>query len=273
MIKGKRFSLVYLDRTEPVKDSQRFRNRLVAYYRDHLYERYNDVTVKVLQKEAGIEVPYFHGFSVTDVLKKNELRDVLDSITLIYKTILVRRNTELANDWKLFVVRCLQEENVGYQLDDACGVHYFVDEEFERNRYSTLQALEDPELSGVRAAFEDAYRHLDSSPTDSKASVRSMFEALEILVKQMVKTKNLNKWIVENTLKDLAKETLATDETEKQVISEMFDGFALWVNGLHNYRHGQPDEAPVSPSEEVTIYSLSSGTSFLRLLLEIKRKI
>ncbi len=275
MSQGQRFSLLYLDRNEPVRDSQRFRNRLVAFYWEKLDKEHKTDIQNILKIEAGIEIPYVArvGFMSSEVLKKNEIRDVLDSITLIYQCLYKKKFSRLAIEWKEFVDRCLKEENVGYQLDAKCGVHYFVDEEFERNRFSTLIALNDPELLGIKSAYEDAYRHLDNSPPDTKASARSIFEAIEILVKQLVQTSNLNKWVLENSLKEIALDKLARDETERNVISKMFDGIGLWIDGMHNYRHGQPEHQPVAPSEELTVYMLSSGSSFLRLLLEIRKKI
>lgn len=271
---GQRFSLLYLDRGEPVRDSRRFRNRLKAFYWERLYGDHKDAIKNILQMEAGIEIPFLqnHGWMVSDVFTKNDLRDVLDSITLIYQCLQKRGRSPTGHEWKSFVTRCLKEENVGYQLDAECGVHYFVDEEFERNRFSTLTALNEPELQGVKAAYEDAYRHLDDAPPDTKASARSIFEAIEILVKQLVQTKNLNKWVLENTLKTMALDVLAKDNTERAVITNMFDGFGIWVDGMHNYRHGQPEHEPVAPSVELVVYMLSSGSSFLRLLLEIRGK-
>ena len=271
---GQRFSLIYLNRDEPTRDSQRFRNRLDAFYWDKLHKSHKDEIKKILQSEAGIEIPYLRnfGFNISDVFKKNDLRDVLDSITLIYRCLKTNGWPNLANDWKSFVARTLREENVGYQLDAECGVHYFVDEEFERNRFSTLAALNNPDHSGVKAAYEDTYRHLDNTPPDTKAAARSIFEALEILTKQLVNTKNLNKWVLENTLQELALDALAHDETERLVIGNMFNSFGEWVDGMHSYRHGQPEVEPVAPSEELVVYMVSSGSSFLRLLLEVWKK-
>jgi len=275
MNQGQRFSILYLDRGEPVRDSKRFRNRLAAFYWEKLHKSCKENIKAILQKEAGIEIPFIQnfGFDLSGFFKKNELRDILDAITLVYQALKAKGWPNLADEWKAFVGRCLREENVGYQLDTECGVHYFVDEEFERNRFATLAVLNSPDLQGVKAAYEDAYKYMDNTPPDTKASARSIFESLEILVKQLVKTKNLNKWILENTLKDAAIKVLAKDETERKVISEMFDGFGRWVDGMHNYRHGQPENEPVAPSEELAVYMLSSGSSFLRLLVELKGKI
>lgn len=275
MNEGKRFSLVYLDRTAPVRDSIRFRNRLAAYYGEHLYKNHDSNIMKEIRRETGSEIPYFSnsGYSVSEFFKQNEQRDILDSVTLIYRTLSDSAYKQRAEHWKSFVSRTFKEENLGYKLDAHGGVHYYVDEEFERNRYSTLSVLKDSQYTSVRTAYEDAYRHLDNNPIDSKAAVRSIFESLEILVKQMVDTKNLNKWVVENTLKEICLSPYENDKTATKVVAEMFDGFAHWVDALHNYRHGQGEEQPVAPTEGIAIYVLSSGSAFLRWLIGINNNI
>jgi len=226
MNEGMRFSLLYLDRSEPLKDSKRFRNRLAAYYWESLDKYHEKRITHSIQLEIGAELPFIvASYSVPEFFKKNELRDLLDSITVIYKTLVSSNLQESADKWKGFVSRALSEENLGYQLDEKCGVHYFVDEEFERNRFSTLIALDNPRYSAVRTAYDMAYQYLDAQPMDAKGAVRSIFESIEILVKQMVDTINLNKWVVENTLKEKCLACYASDDTAKKVMTKMFDGF------------------------------------------------
>ena len=275
MDEGKRFSLIYLDRSTPLKDSQRFRNRLAAYYKENLHEHHCEKIKKEIEKEIGVEVSYksYFGWDLPGLFKKVEFRDVLDSITTIFQAMGGSSGNRLAGNWMEFVSRVLSEENMGYRLDSQCGVHYHVDEEFERNRFSTLSVLENPKYGASMAAYEDAYRYMDSNPPGTKATVRSMFESLEILVKQIVKTRNLNKWIVENTLKEKCLKLYGNDETAIKTVSELFNGFAKWVNALHNYRHGQKSDEPVAPSEEVAVYVLSSGSSFLRWLISLNNAL
>jgi len=172
MKEGERFSLVYLDRSTPLKDSERFRNRLASYYNENLYEFYDDETIRIIKRETGAELPYMqaYGYSLEDFFQKNELRDVLDSITLIFQ-ILSNRGTTDATNWLSFVGRALSEESMGYRLDAKGGVHYHVDEEFERNRFSTLSFLENPKYKGTRAAYEDAYRYMDSHPPEERKKI------------------------------------------------------------------------------------------------------
>jgi hypothetical protein len=271
MNNGMRFSLLYLDRSEYLKDSKRFRNRLAAFYDEYLDEFYKDDIAKLIELEIGAEVPSSIGYyRVSAFLKSAELRDLIDSITVIYKALSANAYSGQAPDkWKEFVARALSEENLGYQLDEKCGVHYFVDEEFERNRYSTLLVLDNSRYSSIRTAYDMAYQYLDNHPMDTKGALRSIFESIEILVKQMVDTKNLNKWVVENTLKEKCLSCYESDATAKTVLSKMFDGFAQWVDSIHNYRHGQADTHPVAPPVNIAVYALSSGTAFLRWLIEL----
>jgi hypothetical protein len=268
--KGKRFSLLYLQRGTPARDSQRFRNRLAAYYWEYLHDKCDDRIRKGLQREAGIEVPIGpYSYITTDVFKKGELRDVLDAITIVFQELVSDTRPQTAESWKSFVARTLQEENVGYSVDEKCGVHYFVDEEFERNRASTLSVLNSNRYTGVRAAIDDAYRHMDNASPDTKAAVRSIFEALEILVKQMVETKNLNKWVIENKLKEKCLSLFGGDPVAKNVVGKLFESISQWVDALHDYRHGQAAEEPVAPNEQMTIHILSTGSSYIRWLAQM----
>jgi hypothetical protein len=175
----------------------------------------------------------------------------------------------MAMNWMSFVSKVLHEENVGYSLDDQCGVHYFIDEDFERSRMSTLKVLESSRYSGVKAAFDDAFRHMDSDPQDTKASIRSIFEALEILVKLMVETKNLNKYVVENSLKNKCLVLFNEDPVSKKVVNCFFNTIAQFVDALHNYRHGQAIDEPVSPSEQLTIFIISTVSSYIRWIAQM----
>jgi len=262
---GELFSRVYLERGAPLQDSPRFRNRLDAYLGGHAAD-HRDLSA-FLRREAGLIVRFPGYYDFTALFTNEPIEHVLDVITLIWKYfVLTYQNRRVADAWHAFVSRALREENMGYQLDERCGVHYFVDEEFERNRVSTLACLETPRYSGVRTAFEAAHGHLDAAPIDTKASVRSAFEALEILARLMDPTsKNLNKYMVENRLKPLALAGV-TLPSEADTVSKLFDGLALIVDGLHNYRHGQPAEQPIAPSLTITIYVISTVASALRWL-------
>ncbi|MCJ7508275.1 MAG: hypothetical protein MUO85_06035, partial [candidate division Zixibacteria bacterium] len=129
MEKGKKFSLLYLDRSKTLRDSKRFRNRLAAYYQENLQDSKEGSIMSAIQLEIGAEVPVAVGisyYSVTKFFKESELRDLLDSITVIYKLLKKSSFYYVPEGWKNFVVRAMSEENLGYRLDDEGGVHFFV---------------------------------------------------------------------------------------------------------------------------------------------------
>jgi len=290
---GEVFARLYLERGAPVQDSLFFRNRLEAYLVANHFKDYGELS-NYLKQESGLVVAasylekshsFFYNFP--EFFAKTRIELVLGAITLIWRFLrnkyVNRTKTGTtgnpdglvypkAEAWHGFVARALREENMAYSLDEKCGVHYFVDEEFERNRVSVVKCLEAPRYSGVRAAFEATHGYLDAQPSDTKASVRAAFEAIEILARLMEpQSKNLNKWLVENKLKALALSS-TTDATEADTIGKVFDGLALLIDGLHNYRHGQGVQQPVAPSLTFSVYVISVAAAALRWLVEIDSK-
>lgn len=286
---GELFTHAYLERGDTAEDGELFRRRLGGYVQSKLYKDHAKLN-SFLKLETGLTVKvtalkygaynHFEEFFVSIPIQK-----LLDIITLIWRFLWgnhaisravngkITRICNEAENWHAFVTRVFNEENLGYMLDARCGVHFLVDEEFERNRASLISCLDFDRYAGVKEAFENSHRYLDSSPPDTKASVRAMFESIEILVKLMVETKNLNKWIVESTLKEKVLTVFGDDETARNTVSLSFDGFANWVHGLHNYRHGQGKEGPVAPPLDFTIYVLSSGAAFLRWLAGLDQEL
>jgi hypothetical protein len=205
----------------------------------------------------------------------------LDVITLVYRYFSTRSDKGdfaysidrgHAARWKDFVARALIEEHVGYTLDQLCGVHYLIDSEFQYNRSATLRGLGDARYGAVLAAFETAHDYLDPSRLDTKAAVRSMFEALEIQTKLMVTTNNLNRSCAQNALKNLALAALDGDPVAQKVVDATFMSFGVWIDGIHMYRHGQGTTEPVAPPIELAVHILSLGSSYLRLLVDIDQK-
>ena len=223
-----RFSQIYLERGEPVKDSERFRRRLCGYYIRNLHHAMNEALSRYAEERLGIVIGYTPKHTELFFIRA-DIRDILDIVTFIYafSLHLERQHfstTRFAQLWHDHVSLALKEENMGYRLDDSGVVHYHIDEEFERNRVSTIAALGDVRYTSVLEAYNSAYRHMDH-PMDTKAAVRSMFEALEILAKKMVDTSNLNKWLLENDRSPLRAKffSLHGTSTNQKVVSGMLE--------------------------------------------------
>ena len=161
----------------------------------------------------------------------------------------------------------MREENVGYRVDEDCIVHYFVDEDFERRRVATVSVLSHPALASAKQAFDEAFRNLDGVPRDTKAAIFYIFEAVEVLARQIdAKASRLTKNLAKDSLPKLCLANFAGHVTEKKVLEEMLEALGYWADALHGYRHGQAEELPGKPSEELAVYAISTGSAHIRWL-------
>lgn len=180
------------------------------------------------------------------------------------------RSTQ-AEGWREFVERVMREENIAYRIDDAGGIHPAVDIEFEHSKESLVRGLSDPRYAAVRAALEEAHRALGVEHRNTKSAVRAMFEALEILTKLMVPgATRLDDATVKRDLASIVRVAYSADQVARSSAGVMMEGLAKWVNSLHIYRHGQGTEEPTAPPLGFAIHVVSSGSAWLRLLLEIQ---
>jgi hypothetical protein len=273
---GQRFSQVYLERGLAGRDSSRFRERLAAYHSESLSKEIgNHAVASTIRRELGVKVTGIYDYDFDKFWRECTVRDLLDSITIVWNLARNRRHTsgELADRWLHFVRRALAEENLGYRVDDQGGVHYFVDEEFERNRVATLSVLGAAKYRAVLDAFESAHRHLDSDPPDTKASVRSAFEAMEILAKLIAggRIARLGPPEVEQVLKPLARAAYGSDAVASDAANQLLNGLSDWINAAQPYRHGQAVQEPTAPPIELAVSMLSMGATYLRWLIELSQ--
>jgi hypothetical protein len=107
-----------------------------------------------LRQEGGLVIGTFYSdkhntafFNFNQFFTGSPIELVLSAITLVWRYLkanhqqpVTRQDRSIgyiypkASAWRDFVNRSLREENVGYVADAECGIHFFVDEEFERNR-------------------------------------------------------------------------------------------------------------------------------------------
>jgi leucyl-tRNA synthetase len=150
-------------------------------------------------------------------------------------------------------------------------VHYLVDEQFQATRASILKVLEEPRYGGVRAAFEDAYKHFDRD--DTKAAVRSMYEALEILAKLLKPgSPRLTKELVNDLRKQYSNRYDPKDEAARTAYNALFDAMVPFAVGLHVYRHGQAAQTAIAPDEITSVNVLNTGAAHIRWLIDLDIK-
>jgi len=268
MIEGQRFSQVYLNQGTQINDSERMRNRISAFHSD-LRDDDRHKIVELIHIETGAKVPFMGTyFSLTRFVEKCPIRDLLDAITIIYRYFLAGGQTRRSQAWHAFVTRVFKEENLGYRLDEKGGVHFFIDEEFERNRSTLISLL--AQQPSVLSAFEKAYNFLDRDPPDTANSIRAIFEAMEILYKHIINAQGkdrLNSVGVQKKLKPLLQEKYSDSEVVSTATDHLMDGLCDWLDAGHMYRHGQKTDEPQAPPLEYAVLYVSQGASYLRFLL------
>lgn len=277
---GQLFSRKYLKPENLLQDDKKFRIRLGSFVSNNISADHTPLR-NYIKVEGGFTVHY--GVSGPDYerfFSELNISDALDSITLVWQFLQSKRGSsyrsypyeQQAEIWRVFVERVFREEHLGYRVDEKCLVHYFVDEEFEHTRKSVISSLTAPRYGAVKEAFDKAHSYLDMQPQDTKASVRSAFEAVEILVKLMIpEAQNLNKGMIEKRLKPLVL-VHASTPTDRQMQEKLLDSLGFFVDSIHLYRHGQGVDDPIAPPIDIAIYVLSSIASVLRWMAAIDNK-
>jgi hypothetical protein len=98
----------------------------------------------LVPRELGVDFVWSgHGANWPAFLKQIDVCDLLDLITLTYRFLTAKkrfgmRNPSANERWVAEMRRIFEEENFGYTVDDAGGVHYRLDEEFARNLLGLL---------------------------------------------------------------------------------------------------------------------------------------
>jgi hypothetical protein len=268
-----RFSQIYITQGTPVTDNERMRNRLGAYtWEFHHSER--AAIVNRIHKVTGAKVPVIVStFSLPTFMETAAIRDVLDSITIIFKYFSIESvNKYQAIKWCDFVSNVFKEENLSYSMNKLGGVRFHQDLEFERNRVTTISNLDGQ--TAVKEAFDKAYDFLNHEKQDTASAIRAIFEAIEIFYKHLVKAEGkerLSAYNINKTLKPVLQEHLSSKPVELKATMHILDGLSDWIDSGHMYRHGQKLDETEKPSIEFTVMYISQGASYLRFLLTLSK--
>lgn len=272
---GRRFSQVYLRPDALLPESKRARRRMghvVAHYMDR------DTFGVVLAKKLGIPVPsnYRYGDYWPSIMEKLELRDFLDTITVLYQTLdnkfqpersRVTRERLLQEAREIF-----EEEQIAYQIDDQGGVHLKIDAAFEGERASLISGLGDARYNNVRSNLDATFRALDETPPDYKGAVRAIFSAAEGLFKLIFsKPLQMNTAEIQARLKPAIDRIYADNTPALRSSHKQVESLRDWVDGAHVYRHESGTEEPSPPPAETAVLIVSQGMAFIRWLVAIDR--
>ena len=266
-----RYSQLYIQFDALLQDSPRARNRLASLLR---IIRADERMGLVIQSALGVRIHSdgVHWVYWEQFITKTDLRDVLDTITEVYK-FLVRADRLRAILWLKETRAIFAQEHLAYEIDEDAIVHPAVDREFQRNRVSVISGLQLPRYANVLQSFERVSDELSADPPHGKEAWRACFSAVEGLFRLMFPASpRLTSTEVETRLRPVLRRVYAADATGLRAAQALASSFRDWVDATHNYRHEPGSEEPAEPPLAVAILAISNGAAFLRWLVELDQQ-
>jgi hypothetical protein len=265
---GERFSHLYVQPGDPVPDSARARQRVGALFGEIVVNGHIEGLCAYLGRNLGVPIPgngqypsHWHQF-----IRECRTADFLDMVTVVYRYLFWHLSENAANWWRDAVRQIFNEENLGYEIDDAGGLHPRVDREFQRNLVSAVAGLQSERYQKVRELIEISSTNLCADPPNYKQAWRATLSAVEVLFGQMFPYARLTTDEIERRLQPVIERAYEGDPTAQKAAQRMSAGFKEWVEASQKYRH-QPGAAEVSqPPADIAILAIGYGVSLLRWL-------
>ncbi len=270
---GQRYSLLYMPPTELTKDSKRFRRRLIKCFEAEIGDPSFDFG-QVVEQELGIEILVNNGFALYvqwDTYLKHDLRDLLDTITLVGRY--VKNKKSLLNQSRFIdaIGRIFKEEGVAYRIDAECGIHPSVDATYRANISSTIRGLGVAEYAAAQGFVVRADDSMMPGG-DRREAIRAVFDAVENLFKMTFQgATSLNKLMIQNHLKPHI-ERVYIDTVAKRAALKFCEALIDWADACHNYRHAPGEAEPTVSPEELTVALVSQGYAYVRWLADVRRQ-
>jgi hypothetical protein len=273
-----RYSQLYIERGLPTPDSERARFRIFVKFVDMLSNQHKLGVEHLINQELGIPLhqipdpecfgtfPDFEAFFL-----ECKQQDFLDSITLVYKYMAGDYGlpASFPPHWATETDRILAEENMAFRVGSDGVVHPLVDEEFEVNQASALEALGEPRFGEARTDFEAAHRHLRSGK--GKEALRMMFPAVEVASKVLFPGAfaRLTPNEVDRHILPRMQARYAGNQPALDAGNRLLAGMRSWINAAQLYRHGQEIEDAAEPPTDFVVAHLSTGATYLRWMIEL----
>lgn len=265
-VEGVMFLRNYLRPVTPLEDSPRARLRLARYFEETMRPRI-ETFVRTVERELGINYPHSGGrYQHERFWTRTEIADVLSAITIWF--VLVPSQAAFLVEAR----RIFREEHLRYRLDDKGGVHFLVDEEFERTVAAAVAGLGAPRFTASRNALHEATAHLGATRQSGKGLIRGVFEAVEsafLVVIGDPKVNRLNGDMMDKHLKPLLMARYASHGDAEDLAGRFMDHFKAWVKSAHPFRHGTTSEQIHEAPLDLAIMSATQGIGYLRFLASL----
>ncbi len=158
-----------------------------------------------VEHEVGLRFPRSgEEWEYWDILVRDAkhvpIEKLLDLITEVANFLDVVDYKERREIWLSSARRIFAEEHLAFHIDADGSIHPAVDEEFQRNRLTTLQGLQAPRYANARALYDRISDELVSDPPNPKQAWRAVFSAVECVFRLMTNAPQLTNDFVRERL-------------------------------------------------------------------------
>lgn len=270
---GQRFSLVYLKSDQAITDSDRLRRRIMKAFEKVVARSDHSRLGDFLEGELGIAVlrqGYNGQYIKWEDILHWQMRDVLCTVTLVFKYIRRRRDQD-GRSFFTAVRRIFAEEHAAYTIDDEGGVHPFIDSGYQAQIAAVLRGLGAAGNSGALGFVQKADQELMPGG-DPREAIRAIFDAAENIFKITFEGAiALNKDTIQKHLQPHLTKSVA-EPAEQRASSKLCASLIDWADACHNYRHAPSAPDPAAPSEVLAVALVSQGLGYVRWLSDLQRE-
>lgn len=171
------------------------------------------------------------------------------------------------------VRRIFKEENLAYEIDEAGGLHPFIDATFSAAMHAAIHSLNRDRYSVSAASVNRIDGYLMQDPPDFIWAIRSVFGACENTFKLMYGVPRLDAKTAAERIGPDQQRLYEQHRTLKSASAKTLEAFKYWVDAAHFYRHEPGSEQPNQPSEEMAVLLISQGLGFVRWLASLDQKL
>jgi hypothetical protein len=204
--------------------------------------------------------------ALTAHLKDCDWPEFYDFVELV-GTLLLKKDddgpfneTEYFKTYQTKINALLQEDGIGWSLNDRCELRRQIPKSLEKHLVTTEAQLAD-RFANARVHYQKAVTYLYQHPIDEANSIKEIVSALESVAKVLVRKAS--------TLGDAIK-VMRKDSRYSAHLLDALERLYVYSNATPLVRHGhvQPG-TPLLPEAEL---SLNIGVAYIRYLIEIGGK-
>jgi hypothetical protein len=215
----------------------------------------------------GLRYPSNYGYMHDTFFSDCRTDDFLSCITILLRHVKSPHQTEQLREEFSKIFR---EESLNYRIDPRGGVHFEVDDQFQRNIDATVLGLGNPKFTASLHALEESLKQFSGPNRSGKILIRGVFEAVESAFLVVVNNQKLNRLSDQSIDADLKKHLLKryakVPEADDKVLRTL-ENIKSWVKAAHPFRHGAPLDQVHEAPEDYAVFLADQGMAILRLII------